>query len=143
MNTKLFLTAFICASLTSTGFAQNKEAQSEATQDPNAMVAYLFTYFNSNDPKDEQICYAISDDGYNFTPLNHGNPVISSDTIALTHISCAAKTARHSIWLQQTCAQLMDGQATEEWCCSNPQTSSTGSTQPSISPLDTPKSGRM
>ena len=47
-------------------------------------VAYLFTYFNSNAPKDEQICYAISEDGYNFTPLNHGNPVISSDTIALT-----------------------------------------------------------
>lgn len=48
------------------------------------MVAYLFTYFNSNRPQDEQICYAISDDGYNFTPLNHGLPVISSDTIALT-----------------------------------------------------------
>ena len=48
------------------------------------MVAYLFTYFNSNDPKDEQICYAISDDGYNYTPLNHGLPVISSDTIAYT-----------------------------------------------------------
>ena len=48
------------------------------------MVAYLFTYFNSNRPQDEQICYALSDDGYNFTPLNHGLPVISSDTIALT-----------------------------------------------------------
>lgn len=47
-------------------------------------VAYLFTYFNSNRPQDEQICYAISDDGYNYTPLNHGNPVISSDTIAFT-----------------------------------------------------------
>ena len=30
------------------------------------MVAYLFTYFNSNAPEDEQICYAISDDGYNY-----------------------------------------------------------------------------
>ncbi len=47
-------------------------------------VAYLFTYFNSNDPRDEQICYALSDDGYNYTPLNHGAPVISSDTIAYT-----------------------------------------------------------
>ena len=52
--------------------------------DPNEMVAYLFTYFNSNAPEDEQICYALSDDGYNFTPLNDGAPVISSDTIALT-----------------------------------------------------------
>ena len=48
------------------------------------MVAYLFTYFNSNAPEDEQICYAISDDGYNFTPLNNDEPVISSDTIAFT-----------------------------------------------------------
>lgn len=47
-------------------------------------VAYLFTYFNSNDPRDEQICYALSDDGYNYTPLNNGYPVISSDTIAFT-----------------------------------------------------------
>lgn len=47
-------------------------------------VAYLFTYFNSNAPEDEQICYAISEDGYNYTPLNHGKPVIHSDTIALT-----------------------------------------------------------
>ncbi len=52
--------------------------------DPDEMVAYLFTYFNSNDPRDEQICYALSDDGYNYTPLNDGAPVISSDTIALT-----------------------------------------------------------
>ena len=47
-------------------------------------VAYLFTYFNSNAPEDEQICYAISEDGYNYTPLNHGKPVIASDTIAFT-----------------------------------------------------------
>ena len=33
------------------------------------MVAYLFTYFNSNAPEDEQICFALSDDGYNYTPL--------------------------------------------------------------------------
>lgn len=54
----------------------------QAADEPK--VAYLFTYFNSNAPQDEQICYAISDDGFNFTPLNNGNPVISSDTIAIT-----------------------------------------------------------
>lgn len=47
-------------------------------------VAYLFTYFTGNEPAKEQICYAISDDGYNWTPLNNGKPVIASDTIALT-----------------------------------------------------------
>ena len=48
------------------------------------MVAYLFTYFTGNAPDQEQICYALSDDGYNYTPLNGGYPVISSDTIAFT-----------------------------------------------------------
>lgn len=47
-------------------------------------VAYLFVYFTGNAPEAEQVCYALSDDGYNFRPLNHGRPVISSDTIALT-----------------------------------------------------------
>lgn len=55
------------------------------TAHPNEKkVAYLFTYFTGNAPDKEQICYALSDDGYNYTPLNGGNPVISSDTIAYT-----------------------------------------------------------
>lgn len=45
--------------------------------------AYLFTYFTGNDVKQEQVCYALSQDGWNYTPLNEGLPVISSDTIAL------------------------------------------------------------
>lgn len=47
-------------------------------------VAYLFTYFTGNEPEKEQICYAISDDGYNWTPLNNGQPVIKADTVAFT-----------------------------------------------------------
>ena len=55
------------------------------TAQPNEKkVAYLFTYFTGNAPDKEQICYALSDDGYNYTPLNGGNHVISSDTIAYT-----------------------------------------------------------
>lgn len=46
-------------------------------------AAYLFTYFTGNAPEQEQICYAISYDGFNYTPLNDGKPVISSDTISL------------------------------------------------------------
>ncbi len=56
----------------------------KAAEDPDEMVAYLFTYFNNNSPKSEQIWYALSDDGYNYTPLNGGQPVIESDTIAFT-----------------------------------------------------------
>lgn len=83
MKGKILLTLTLCSSL-ATPMMADKKAKAQTEQDPNEMVSYLFTYFNSNAPEDEQICYALSDDGYNFTPLNHGNPVISSDTIAYT-----------------------------------------------------------
>jgi len=82
--TKTMLAVLMMAVNVCPALAGNEKAADEAAQDPNEMVAYLFTYFNSNDPKDEQICYALSDDGYNYTPLNDGMPVIESDTIALT-----------------------------------------------------------
>ncbi len=47
-------------------------------------TAYLFTYFTGNAPEKEQICYALSNDGWNYTPLNQGHPVIASDSIART-----------------------------------------------------------
>ena len=81
---KTLLTTILAALVALPSYAAKKKVVTEEPKDPNEMVAYLFTYFNSNDPKDEQICYAISDDGYNYTPLNHGMPVIESDTIALT-----------------------------------------------------------
>ena len=81
---RLLLTATLIAAATVTISANKGKTAAEEPQDPNEMVAYLFTYFNSNAPEDEQICYAISDDGYNYTPLNMGAPVIESDTIAYT-----------------------------------------------------------
>ncbi len=49
------------------------------------MAKYLFAYFTGNAPEQEQICYAISNDGFNYTPLNSGKPIIASDSIALAH----------------------------------------------------------
>ena len=80
---KLLLTAALFASV-AIPTCGNGARESQGQEDPDEMVAYLFTYFNSNAPEDEQICYALSDDGYNYTPLNNGMPVIESDTIALT-----------------------------------------------------------
>ena len=85
MNTiKNLLAAGMITAATMPANAGKQESVTEPQQDPNEMVAYLFTYFVGNAPDEEQICYAISDDGYNYTPLNDGYPVISSDTIALT-----------------------------------------------------------
>ena len=47
------------------------------------LAYYLFAYFNGNSQWQEQICFALSTDGYNYTPLNNGNPIISSADIAL------------------------------------------------------------
>lgn len=46
------------------------------------MTRYLFAYFNNNTTEGQQVCYAVSNDGVNFTPLNGGLPVIASDTIS-------------------------------------------------------------
>ncbi|MEL0455912.1 family 43 glycosylhydrolase [Flavobacteriaceae bacterium SZ-1-7] len=45
--------------------------------------AYLFSYFTGNDTNGEQIRFAVSNDGYNYTPLNNGQPIINSDTISI------------------------------------------------------------
>ncbi|GHT03533.1 arabinosidase [Bacteroidia bacterium] len=45
-------------------------------------TAYLFTYFIGNSQSEEQICFAVSSDGFNFISLNDGQPVINSADIA-------------------------------------------------------------
>ncbi|TWV93980.1 family 43 glycosylhydrolase [Chitinophaga pinensis] len=45
---------------------------------------YLFTYFTGNDKSKEQICFALSDDGYHFKALNGNQPVINSADISET-----------------------------------------------------------
>lgn len=52
-----------------------------AEQEP--YCGYLFAYFTGNAQSQEQICFALSTDGYNYTPLNSGKPIIASDTIAI------------------------------------------------------------
>ena len=41
-------------------------------------TSYLFVYFPSND--NENIYYALSGDGYNYTPLNNGKRVVAADS---------------------------------------------------------------
>lgn len=46
-------------------------------------TTYLFAFFSNNTPEGEQIRYALSDDGFNYTSLNEGRPVVASDTISI------------------------------------------------------------
>lgn len=59
-------------------------ASVDAKRKAQEKVSFLFVYFTGNSPQSEQICYALSDDGYSYTPLNGGKPVIESDTIAFS-----------------------------------------------------------
>ena len=45
---------------------------------------YLFVYFTGDTMDGEQICYAVSEDGYNFHTLNCGKPVLNSREISST-----------------------------------------------------------
>lgn len=42
----------------------------------NAGGKYLMAYFTGNEPEEERICFAVSEDGYSFAPLNGNKPVI-------------------------------------------------------------------
>ena len=69
---------FLFASLWAfTSAAKPKRALTEKD-----MGAYLFTYFT--DPT-HSLFMAISYDGYTFTPVNNGEPIISGDSIAEQH----------------------------------------------------------
>lgn len=57
--------------------------QQTATGEEN-YVAYLFTYFTGNRVENEQICFAVSNDGYNYRALNNNQPVIDSKAISST-----------------------------------------------------------
>lgn len=52
--------------------------------DKSKKTGYLFVYFTGNDKKEEAIHYAISNNGYNFSALNHDEPIISSEKISST-----------------------------------------------------------
>ncbi|WP_200871423.1 family 43 glycosylhydrolase, partial [Saccharicrinis fermentans] len=50
----------------------------------NSYVGYLFAYFSGNNMDQEQIHFAVSNDGYHFTALNYDAPVINSREISST-----------------------------------------------------------
>lgn len=74
------LTLGLTSLLSSCNTTPAHEQQVEA--DPFA--GYLFVYFTGNDSTQEQIHFALSTDGFNYTALNNGQPVLSSTAISST-----------------------------------------------------------
>lgn len=68
--TALFLAVVLLAtSAPVIAYAYNKGESSADTK-------YLFAYFTSNSQYGQQIRFAVSEDGYNYQPLNYNRPII-------------------------------------------------------------------
>lgn len=77
---RLSLLLFCCCGLLQPLAAQKKVPE----QSFNKYTAYLFVYFTGNDKKEEQIRFAISQDGFRYRALNGNQPVINPDGISET-----------------------------------------------------------
>ena len=77
-NKKVTLTAYLHDTHSSTVEPKNFEVSIHGYE---PYSNYLFAYFPGND--DENIYYALSNDGYNFTAMNNGKRVVAADTVSI------------------------------------------------------------
>lgn len=77
---KIVFLALALVFLAPSGYSQEYKSGPEEKD----YIAYLFAYFKGNNVEDEAVCYAISNDGYNYLSLNNNNPVIDSKQISST-----------------------------------------------------------
>lgn len=74
---------FTLTATISKGAASDTKNFTVTVHDKN-YYGYLFAYFNGNDVSQEQLRFALSTDGLNFTALNNDQPVINSTNISTT-----------------------------------------------------------
>jgi len=83
MTTKLYLPfALLLMAFTAcknNATSNRTDETAKAVADSTAMQAYLLTYFKDDT---HSLHMALSSDGYSFTDINEGNPVVAGDTIA-------------------------------------------------------------
>ncbi len=63
-----------------TGEPQNTAGDPGSSTEDEEYFGYLFAYFVGNAPEQERIYFALSRDGYHFSPLNNNNPVVISQS---------------------------------------------------------------
>ena len=66
----------VCAIIITLSVMGVKDAMEFARPEKSESGKYLFCYFVGNDPEQERIHFAVSEDGYNFEALNNNKPVI-------------------------------------------------------------------
>lgn len=77
-NKKVTLTAYLHDTHSSTVEPKNFEVSIHGYE---PYSNYLFAYFPAND--NENIYYALSNDGYSFTAMNNGKRVVAADTVSI------------------------------------------------------------
>ena len=80
----LFLALNTLSPVTAQQLSKKKLPKSEVKGYNIKTSTYLFVYFSGNKKEEEQIRFAVSNDGYNFRALNNNNPIISSEKISST-----------------------------------------------------------
>lgn len=81
---RLLLGATLLSAIPLQSPAQNalEHAPEHTRQTEPAFSAYLFAYFTGNKPGEEQIRFAVSEDGFNFRALNDNKPILDSREIS-------------------------------------------------------------
>ena len=77
---------FLCSTVKSENEAKKQVSSIAKSINSNKdkLSAYLFVYFTGNKKEEEQIRFALSNDGYNYRALNHDKPVINTANISIT-----------------------------------------------------------
>jgi hypothetical protein len=70
----------LTATASKNGYSATRDFTVNVAED-EAYSSYLFAYFPSN--SNENLYFALSSDGYNYTPVNNGKCVMASDTVAI------------------------------------------------------------
>lgn len=82
MKKHLYLIILLISGLSFASCQKNNEQDKIVDNEPQEVSpSYLFAYFPDN--SDENMYYAISEDGFNYTPINNGKMVLSADSISL------------------------------------------------------------
>jgi len=78
------LSSIIASSIIAAAAILSGSQSVEAAPAAEPETGYLFVYFTGNHMSQEAVCYALSDDGFNYKALNGGKPVIDSRQISAT-----------------------------------------------------------
>lgn len=83
MNSKKLILKVLCGLCFIATIGCHPSAAQPQAEEGEKFTKYLFAYFPSND--NENVYYAISDNGYDYTPMNGGQRMVSADTVSIKH----------------------------------------------------------